>query len=157
MAPYVRCALISIVFCGCGPKDVIPSGANHPATASAPAATSDPAAAEQAAIAKAMPIFRKYCSGCHASDGAKATKQKLGHFDMTTYPFGGQHAAKLGPTIRTVLGLTGEKPTMPANDPGAVKGEELDIIRAWTEAFDRTHAPADPDGHDGHDGHHGHH
>ena len=50
-------------------------------------------AAEQAAFDKAKPVLEKNCARCHSKGGAKAAKKKLDHFDMTTYPFGGHHAA----------------------------------------------------------------
>jgi mono/diheme cytochrome c family protein len=82
-------------------------------------------------------VFEKYCASCHSSDGAKATPKKLAHFAMDTYPFGGHHAHTIGFTVREVLGLEGEDPTMPTTAPGSVTGGELDAIVAWSRAFDR--------------------
>jgi hypothetical protein len=105
-------------------------------------------AAEMSAWQTAKPTFMKYCTTCHTKDGRKATKKKLNHFAMDTYPFGGHHTKKIGFTIREVLGLTGEKPRMPADKPGAVKGDELATIKAWTEAWEAAetggaHPPAE--------------
>ena len=102
-------------------------------------ARADPAAAEQAAYEKAKPVFAKYCASCHTKGGAKATKKKLDHFDMTAYPFGGHHATTIAATIRKVLAIRGGKPTMPSDKKGAVKGDELALIAAWCDAFDAAH------------------
>ncbi len=98
------------------------------------------AAAEQAAYQRAKPIFDKYCAKCHASSGKKATKKTLGHFTIDTYPFGGHHATTAGETVREVLGVTGKKATMPKDDPGAVKGADLEALVDWSNAFDASHA-----------------
>ena len=58
---------------------------------------------------------------------------------MTTYPFGGHHAATMATTIRKVLAIGGGKPTMPANKKGAVKGDELALIAPWADAFEAAH------------------
>jgi hypothetical protein len=107
----------------------------------APAAP-DPAAVnaalladEQTAYDKAKPVFEHYCASCHTQNGKKATKKKLSHFDMTSYPFGGHHAATIGNEVREVLGLTGEKPTMPDDKPGSVKGDDLAAVDAWAQAW----------------------
>src|SRR5688500_16230787 len=113
-----RSWIIYALLVACGPKDVIPAGPTHPANPEAPASqTADGApaevdkgaiaAAEQAAFAKAKPVFEKHCARCHSSKGEKASKKKLDHFDMDTYPFGGHHATEIGGTIREVLGATG--------------------------------------------------
>ena len=104
------------------------------------------AAAETAAYEKAKPVFDKWCASCHSKDGKKWTEKKLEHFDMTTYPFGGHHAAEIGGEVKEALGLTGKKPTMPKDKKGAVQGEELALIKAWADAFDAAH----PGGHGGH-------
>jgi mono/diheme cytochrome c family protein len=96
----------------------------------------DPRAAEARAWAAAKPVLDKYCAGCHTQGAKAATKRKLGHFDMTSYPLGGHHAATIGTTLRGVLGITGQKPRMPADRPGIVAGDELAAVRAWTEAWD---------------------
>lgn len=114
----------------------------------------DLVAAEQAAFDSAKPVFEKHCARCHKEGGAMASKKKLNHFDMTTYPFGGHHAATIGAEVREALGLTGEKPTMPADKKGAVKGDELALIAAWADAFDKSHAGGAHEGMDhGHDDH----
>jgi hypothetical protein len=61
---------------------------------------------------------------------------------MTTYPFGGHHAATMGKTIRKVLAIGSGKPTMPSDRKGAVKGDELALIAAWADAFDAAHKDA---------------
>jgi hypothetical protein len=35
-----------------------------------------------------------------------------------------------------VLGLSGKKAKMPADKPGSVTGDDLALIRAWTDAWD---------------------
>ena len=94
-------------------------------------------------------MFEKYCANCHTKTGKKATGKKLGHFDMTTYPFGGEHAKSIGNEIRVVLAIDGhKKATMPDDKPGSVKGDDLAAIKAWTEAWQAAGAagahPADP-------------
>jgi mono/diheme cytochrome c family protein len=110
---------------------------------------------EQAAFDKAKPVFAKYCAGCHTQGAKQATAKKLDHFDMTGYPFGGHHAATLGPTIRKVLAIGGGKATMPNGKPGSVSGDDLAAIAAWAKAWDAAQAagahPAVP-----HHDHHGH-
>ena len=73
---------------------------------------------------------------------------KLGHVDMTTYPFGGMHAKAIGNQIRVVLAIDGPKATMPDDKPGSVKGADLALIKAWTEAWQAAGKagvhPADP-------------
>lgn len=145
-----------------------------PATTTAPAdpvepakpvepAAPDPAkvkadllATEMAAYEKAKPVFEKYCAKCHSKSGSKQSAKKRDHFDMTTYPFGGHHAMEISGEIREVLGLTGKKPTMPPDKKGAVKGEELELIKAWADAFDASHEGGAHEGHDQHGGGHEH-
>lgn len=54
---------------------------------------------------------------------------------MTRYPFGGHHAGEAGEAVRSVL----ENATMPSDDPGAVTGEDLNLILAWADAFTAAH------------------
>lgn len=94
------------------------------------------AAAETAAYQRARPVFEKHCATCHTKNGKKAAKKKLDHFSMDSYPFGGHHTNSIGNTIRNVLAIDGDKkPTMPYDKPGAVQGDELATIKAWTEAW----------------------
>ena len=113
-------------------------------------------AAEQAAYETAKPVFDKYCAKCHSKDGSKQSISKREHFDMTTYPFGGHHGMDVHNEIRLVLGVTGKKPTMPADKKGAVKGEELELIKAWANAFEASHKAGAHEGHDQHGGGHKH-
>lgn len=130
-----------------------------PPTDAAPAAP-DPAqmkadllAAETAAYEKAKPVFEKYCASCHQKGGKSASAKKMGHFDMTAYPFGGHHVGEMSATIRKVLGIDGSKVTMPKDKPGAVKGDELALVAAWADAFDASHAGGAHAGMPGHEGH----
>jgi|GEM_PF-1129907 len=107
-------------------------------------------AAETAAYQQAKPVLAKYCAGCHQQGGKKATAKKLEHFDLTSYPFGGHHTAEITHVMREVLGISGGKPTMPSDKPGAVKGDDLALIAAWADAYDAAHPPA------GHGEHHDH-
>lgn len=93
-------------------------------------------AAETAAWDKAKPAFDKSCSSCHTKTGKKSSKKKLDHMDMTTYPLGGHHTGTIGFTIRDVLGISGKKATMPFDKPGSVKGDDLAVIKAWTDAWE---------------------
>jgi mono/diheme cytochrome c family protein len=108
------------------------------------------AAAETAAYEKARPVFESYCAKCHTKNGMLVTGKKLGHFDMTTYPFGGHHAAEIAGQIRKSLGIDGSKPTMPFDKKGAVQGDELALIAAWADAFDAAHQGAAHEGHGDH-------
>lgn len=118
--------------------------AGAPVAAPTDAAPADPnaelLAAERAAFERAKPVFDRWCAKCHAKGGKNASAKKLGHFDMTTYPFGGHHAMEISGAIAKALGLTGKKPTMPADKKGAVQGEELALVKAWIDAFDAAHA-----------------
>ncbi|RMH45306.1 MAG: hypothetical protein D6689_00175, partial [Deltaproteobacteria bacterium] len=135
------------------------------ATAPASEPTSDELlAAERAAYERAAPVFAEHCAHCHTPRPGRAKQPKgVAHFSMGGYPFGGHHAGELPATIRKVLGATGDEPTMPKDDPGAVRGDELAAILAWADAFDRAeaagahgHAAAGEHGHGGHDPDHGH-
>jgi hypothetical protein len=104
-------------------------------------------AAETAAFEQAKPVFDKWCAKCHSSTGSKTSASKRKHFDMTTYPFGGHHAMSIGSEVRVALGMTGKKPSMPADRKGAVKGAELALIKAWADAFDAAHKGGAHPGH----------
>ncbi len=110
-------------------------------------------AAETAAFDKAKPVFDKWCAKCHATGNKLATKKKLDHFDMTTYPFAGHHAMEISGSIRKSLAIGGGKPTMPFDKKGAVKGEELALITAWADAFDASHKGGAHESAPGHGGH----
>jgi mono/diheme cytochrome c family protein len=150
-----------LVTLGCTPHDTVPPAHPTPPTSapassmssSAAAAATPPASnpavagagvaqAELDAYTKAKPIFEAHCAKCHAQGGAKASPKKLGHFDMTSYPFGGHHAAYVGLAVRQVLGVEGKDATMPDDDPGAIKGADLAAIVAWSRAFDASHPGA---------------
>ncbi|MEJ7598384.1 MAG: hypothetical protein WKG01_10775 [Kofleriaceae bacterium] len=137
----------------------MPPALVEPAPESTPAAP-DPAkikadllALEMAAYEKSKPVFAKFCASCHSKGQKNAKKKTLDHFDISTYPFAGHHAMELGEAVRDVLGLTGDKPTMPKGKPGAVKGDDLALIAAWADAFDAAHKGGAHEG-QGHD--HGH-
>jgi mono/diheme cytochrome c family protein len=89
--------------------------------------------AELAAFEKAKPVFEKNCAGCHGK-GRSADKKKLASLDIKEYPFKGKHANAAD--IRKALGIGGGKATMPKGKPGSVKGEDLDAITAWADAYD---------------------
>jgi mono/diheme cytochrome c family protein len=96
-------------------------------------------AAELAAYRNAKPVFDKWCASCHSKTGKQTSPKKRAHFDMTAYPFAGHPAVAITGEIRKALGLTGKKPTMPADKKGAVQGAELALIKAWADAFDASH------------------
>jgi len=116
-------------------------------------AKADLYAAETAAYDKAKPVFDKACARCHTKTGKKMKPKTLGHVDMTTYPFGGEHAASIGNEIRVVLAIDGhKKASMPSDKPGSLTSDELSTIKAWTEAWQAAGAagvhpagPADKD------------
>jgi hypothetical protein len=117
-----------------------PSGPDESAQWSSGAGLdSDPGAAELTAYAKAKPVFETYCGQCHTTAGSKSSRGARKHFDMDAYPFGGHHASEMSSEIREVLGLSGAKATMPKDQPGKVQGEDLGLIQAWADAYDRAH------------------
>ncbi len=93
---------------------------------------------EKSAYEVARPVLEKYCFKCHTTDGAKAKKKTLGHLNMDTYPFGGHHGDQIGAAVDKVL--VGPKPKMPPDDKGAVKGEDLKKILAWTAQVEKATA-----------------
>jgi hypothetical protein len=90
---------------------------------------------ERVAYQGARSVLAARCARCHHEDGEQATGNKLDHFDITLYPFGGRYGTDTA-TIRRVLGLDGSEPIMPFDDPGILDGEELATIEAWTRAYD---------------------
>jgi mono/diheme cytochrome c family protein len=100
-----------------------------------PQAQGDPR--ELAAYEKAKPVFETHCARCHTTQGNKSSKGARSHFSMDAYPFGGHHAAEITSEIREVLGASGTKPTMPRDKPGALSNEELQLVLAWADAYDR--------------------
>ena len=143
MTKTLLIALALVVACGGGKK---PAEAPKPAEPEAKPEAKEPeapkvdlAANETAAFEKAKPVFDKYCAACHdkSKKGAKASTLK--HFDISSYPFGGEHAADVDKEVRKVLAIGGGKATMPKGKPGAVKGDELALIAAWADAFDAAH------------------
>lgn len=120
------------------PEEVVRDAASAPPSAEALAA------AEQQAYEAAKPVFEAHCGSCHTRGGSMSKKKKkaLDHFSMDGYPFGGHHAHELGSAVREVLGVDGGKATMPKDDPGAVQGAELELVVAWSRAFDRARQAA---------------
>lgn len=137
-------------------EPVAPSGPTPLAAPDPAEVKADLLAVELAAYEKAKPVFERWCASCHARTGKKQSVKKRGHFDMTTYPFGGHHAMEISGEIREVLGLTGKKPTMPLDRKGAVQGDELELIKAWADAFDAAHQGGAHAGHAEHGGGHAH-
>jgi hypothetical protein len=102
-------------------------------------ARADVAPDEREAYERARPVFEKYCTKCHSAAGAKHDDLAMKHLDMSTYPFGGHHGPEAAQEVREALGLTGEQPTMPDDAPGSVQGDDLALVVAWADAFDRAH------------------
>jgi mono/diheme cytochrome c family protein len=98
-------------------------------------AKADALKVEMAAYERAKPIFVANCARCHSKGQSKASAKKLGHFDMTSYPFTGHHAATIGDEISEVLGQSGKPATMPIDKRGAVKGDDLALMMAWSAAW----------------------
>jgi hypothetical protein len=124
-----------------------PAGSQSPAGAAAMDTGGERqslARAERVAYEKAKPVFEAYCAPCHTSQSDKSGKSALQHFSMDSYPFGGHHAREVTKSIRHVLGASGSKPTMPRDKPGAVQGEDLQLILAWAESYDRAHVGSEP-------------
>lgn len=122
------------------PTPDAPKEAERPAEPPTEALKPDPKAellaSETAAWEIAKPVFEKACATCHTTAGKKASKKKLDHFNVDSYPPGGHHTATVGFTIRDVLGISGKKATMPYDKPGSVKGDDLAKIKAWTDAWE---------------------
>jgi hypothetical protein len=135
-----------LVSCGASPPKPAPETPAHPehnehAHAEEAASTSPSAAVteeERTAYEKARPVFETYCAKCHTTQG-NGSAMAMHHFNMDTYPFGGHHATQITATIREVLGASGKPATMPRDNPGAVKGQDLQVILAWADAYDRAH------------------
>ena len=99
-----------------------------------------PTLEEIAAFEVAKPVFEQHCFRCHTAEGKKSKRKALDHLSMDHYPFGGHHADEAGSAIRKVLGADeNTKATMPSDDRGAVRGDDLAKIVAWAAAFDRAH------------------
>ena len=98
----------------------------------------EPTPEETAAFEIAKPVFERHCFRCHTTAGQKSKHKALDHLSMDQYPFGGHHADEAGKVVREVLGAdAGGKATMPSDDRGAVRGDDLAKILAWAAAFDR--------------------
>jgi hypothetical protein len=101
---------------------------------------SKPPPEELSAFARAKPIFEQHCFRCHTTSGKKSKRKAMEHMNMNGYPFEGHHAGEAGQAIRKVLGIgRPTKPTMPSDDPGAVKGDALAKIAAWADAYEHAH------------------
>lgn len=92
-------------------------------------------AAEIAAYKAATPVFSKHCGGCHARGGAQWSEEAADHFDMSSYPFGGHHAAAIDQEVLRSLGQSGRPATMPKSGPGDLSTDEVDLISDWAKAF----------------------
>jgi uncharacterized membrane protein len=99
-----------------------------------------PTPEERAAFEAAKPAFERSCFRCHTAAGKKSKRKAIQHLAMDAYPFGGHHAHEVGKVVRRALGVGGDgKATMPSDEPGTVTGEDLRLILAWADAFDRAH------------------
>src|SRR5690349_10870819 len=86
------------------PAPAEPAAEAPPAPAEPPKpAEPDPAqvkadllAAETAAYEAAKPVFEKHCARCHQEGQKKAKKKILDHFNITAYPFTGEHGVDAG-------------------------------------------------------------
>jgi hypothetical protein len=110
------------------------------------AATPKPTPEELAAFATAKPAFEQHCFRCHTTGGKKSKPKAMSHMSMDSYPFGGHHASEAGAIVRKVLGDRNRKASMPSDDPGSVRGDDLERILAWADAFDKAHGNAGPAG-----------
>jgi hypothetical protein len=105
-----------------------------------------PTPEELAAFATAKPAFERHCFRCHTTTGKKSKPKAMSHMSMDGYPFGGHHASEAGAIVRKVLGDRDRKASMPSDDPGSVRGDDLERILAWADAFDKAHGNAGPAG-----------
>jgi len=102
-----------------------------------PSLVADLMRVEMAAYQRARPVFEEQCGGCHVPDPTrKKIKKAVAHFSMASYPFHGHHQGELGQAIRVVIGGAGTPATMPKDDPGSMKGDDLKVLLAWADAFD---------------------
>jgi hypothetical protein len=127
-------------FCGLALAAVLSAGSTWAHGPARKTAVRTVSAEEPAAFAAAKPALDKHCARCHIAGGRKAKPKTLKHFNMTRYPPTGHHAHETGVVVRRVLlgdKAKGKEPTMPADDIGAVNGDELKKVVAWTEAVDR--------------------
>jgi hypothetical protein len=118
----------------------------------------EPTEVERAAYEAALPAFQAWCTSCHAGDDGREHPVARDHLDMTGYPFGGEHGGSMAAAmIREVVGGNGHAATMPADDPGAVRGHDLALVLAWADAAEAAHADDEPDEdeHREHGGHEG--
>jgi hypothetical protein len=93
-----------------------------------------------AAYATARPVLEEHCFRCHTSAGSKARPKTLKHLSFDEYPPTGHHSHEAGRVFRRVLlgdKAKGRRPTMPADDRGAVTGGDLEKLLAWADAFDK--------------------
>jgi hypothetical protein len=114
-----------------------------PASDRQPAGAAAGASSDVTAYAMARPALVKHCFRCHTTAGTKAKAKILKHLSLDQYPPTGHHAHELGPVFRRVLignPAKGKRPTMPADDRGALTVEEIETILAWADAFDRARA-----------------
>ena len=119
-----------------------------------PALRGPVSAEEKSAFARAKPVFEEHCARCHTTKGRKAKPKSLAHFNMDRYPFKGHHAHEAGQVIRRVLtDVDGKGPSMPDDDPGAVKGEQLERVLAWATVFERAHPAPQPEQKPAHEHH----
>lgn len=135
-------ALVTVLAWGCSPAKSQPSKSTEHDSMGRHVS-----AEEQQAYERARPVFERYCASCHRSERGSAAA--LVHFSIDGYPFGGHHADEIAGTVRKVLGVTGEKATMPQGRPGIVKGEELQRVIDWADAVDRAQTNVLPHGHEG--------
>jgi uncharacterized membrane protein len=132
-------------FCGLALAAVLSAGSTWAHGPARKTAVRTVSAEERAAFAAAKPALDKHCARCHIAGGRKAKPKTLKHFNLTRYPPTGHHAHETGAVVRRVLlgdKAKGKEPTMPADDIGAVTGDELKKVVAWTEAVDRAPRPA---------------
>lgn len=141
-APAEKATITSVETDSVTPSDPDDAG-TAPAKAPAPTVGDQErlVRAERVAFAAAKPVFEEFCESCHTGT-AKQNRKALKHFNMDGYPFTGHHAHELGAVIRKVLGVGGGKATMPKNDKGAVVGAKLELVAAWSRAFDAAHEKA---------------
>ncbi len=125
------------------PADAAPVALPPPVDAAPP--PPDPAAImaalladETAAYEAAKPVLVATCARCHQQGGKKASRGKLKHFDMTSYPFTGHHTREVGPKLREVLGAAGKPASMPPD--GDLTPEQLAPMLRLAEAWDAAEA-----------------
>ncbi|HEY1067562.1 MAG TPA: c-type cytochrome domain-containing protein, partial [Pirellulales bacterium] len=145
----MRAMIGTLAFCvgACAVLSPLPTSAQEPTQAS-PGAESKPAgeAAPPSYSEHVLPVFRKYCLGCHDAENAEG--------GLVMEPFekllaGGENGAALAPgsaersrLFRLVTGKS--EPKMPPEDSAAPTPDEIALLGRWIDAGAKGPTGAEP-------------